>query len=109
LPPSAMRMELTRIVSERLGLPESLAERALTQESTDTAGIGPTRRGGTERGRGATGGGAAGRNGMAGSGREAGARGREVAGRSGHGDGAQSRLALAQRGTSTERAFLALC
>ena len=31
LPPSAMRMELTRIVSERLSLPESVAERLLAQ------------------------------------------------------------------------------
>ncbi len=30
LPPSALRMELTRMVSERLQLPESLAERTLT-------------------------------------------------------------------------------
>jgi DNA primase len=31
LPPSAMRMELTRLVSGRLGLPESLSERLLTE------------------------------------------------------------------------------
>ena len=109
LPPSAMRMELTRIVSERLGLPESLAERALTEQSADAAGTRATRRGGTERGQGATGRGAAPRNGAAGDGRDAGVRGRGAANDSGHGDRAQSRTALAERGTSTERAFLALC
>ena len=31
LPPSAMRMELTRLVSSRLALPESLAEQLLGQ------------------------------------------------------------------------------
>jgi len=35
LPPSAMRMELTRRASERLNLPESLAERALASERLD--------------------------------------------------------------------------
>jgi len=109
LPPSAMRMELTRIVSERLGLPESLAERALTEQSADAAGTRATRRGGTERGQGVTGRGAAPRNGVAGDGRDAGVRGRGAANDSGHGDRAQSRTALAERGTSTERAFLALC
>jgi DNA primase len=62
LPPSAMRLELTRIVSERLQLPESLAERALAEEA-----------GGEARGR------------------------------------AQTGAAGARAGTSTERAFLALC
>ncbi|HEX4564699.1 MAG TPA: DNA primase, partial [Solirubrobacteraceae bacterium] len=38
LPPSAMRLELTRIVSERLSLPESLAERLLGGEARARAG-----------------------------------------------------------------------
>jgi DNA primase len=71
LPASAMRMELTQLVSERLDLPASLAERALAaRESGFGAGAGSA---------------------------AAGARGAGVA--SGVGAG----------GSSTERAFLALC
>ena len=54
LPPSAMRMELTRIVSGRLALPESVAERLLTQRGS--AGAESATRGGAPGGRGASGG-----------------------------------------------------
>jgi DNA primase len=39
LPPSALRMELTRMVSERLQLPESLAERTLAMPSRRTGAM----------------------------------------------------------------------
>ncbi|HEY2537853.1 MAG TPA: toprim domain-containing protein, partial [Solirubrobacteraceae bacterium] len=38
LPPSALRMELTRTVSERLQLPESLAEQTLAERSAPASG-----------------------------------------------------------------------
>jgi DNA primase len=84
LPPSAMRMELTRIVSSRLALQESLAETLL-------AG------GGARGGAGAAGGIGAGGRAAVGSGRAVqsprpSARGADVSGRE-----------------DTERAFLALC
>jgi DNA primase len=44
LPMSAMRMELTRLVSGRLGLPESLAERLLSQPSSRPSATEGTRR-----------------------------------------------------------------
>jgi DNA primase len=44
LPPSALRMELTRTVSERLQLPESLAEQTLANRPSSTA-IRPARSG----------------------------------------------------------------
>jgi DNA primase len=79
LPPSAMRMELTRLVSSRLALPESLAEQLLSS--------GGARRG-ASGGRGGSGGGAGGERGVNGTGaRVGGLSGRE----------------------ETERAFLALC
>src|SRR5436190_6656111 len=80
LPPSAMRLELTRIVSDRLGLPESLAERALAE-----GGGRLPRAAGASTGGGGTGGKTAG------------------------GEPARSRTILGDRGTITERAFLALC
>jgi len=89
LAPSAMRMELTRLVSGRLNLPESLAERTLA-ESGSRAG------GDAERG----------------DPREAGAA-RTGAGEGAQGTGGGTRAAprrrIAFRGESTERAFLALC
>jgi hypothetical protein len=92
LRPGAMRMELMRMVSERLNLPESLAERAL-------AGDGPyPSRAAIE----ATADRPAAAGAGAGSEKPASAR-RE---RTAAGDDAPP---LAARGESTERAFLALC
>jgi DNA primase len=48
IPPSALRMELTRVASERLNLPESLAERALAARPV-RAGAGAERSAGPER------------------------------------------------------------
>src|SRR4029077_53548 len=85
LPPSAMRLELTRIVSERLSLPESLAERLLGGEGRGGAG-------------------ARGRPDARASSR---ARPGPIARRS---SGAANGSAGArERGTESERAFLALC
>jgi DNA primase len=55
LPPSAMRMELTRMVSSRLALPESLAEQLLSSGGArrEAAGGGTDARGGERRGNGA--------------------------------------------------------
>jgi DNA primase len=86
LPPSAMRMELTRLVSGRLGLPESLAETLL-----GTHGRAAGAHGGSQRGR---------------SGGEAGSRRR--GGELQTERGGQARGALS-RGEDTERTFLALC
>jgi DNA primase len=72
LPPSTLRMELTRTVSERLRLPESLAERTLAETSSRSSAT------------------------------------RTAA----NGDDATARggvSAVASRGESTERAFLAQC
>jgi DNA primase len=82
LAPSAMRMELTRMVSSRLALPESLAEQLLAS--------GAARRG-ASGGRGD----AAGAGGADGGERRANGSGARVAGLSGR--------------EETERAFLALC
>jgi DNA primase len=93
LPPSAMRMELTRLVSSRLALPESLAEQLLA-----AAGAG---RGGSVAG-GAGGAPASGaRQGAGGTGGAAG-----VAARRGSSGG---RPGAVSRREDTERAFLALC
>jgi DNA primase len=96
LPPSAMRMELTRIVSGRLALPESLAETLL-------AGGGSGGGGGAEQGggRGAAQQALAGVDGARGSG---GAQARGSAGARGAARGGD----LSRR-EDTERAFLALC
>jgi DNA primase len=91
LPPSAMRMELTQLISQRLDLPESLVERALAQTAAgpprpprrDADGKGgPARQAGATIGRG---------------------------GRSPQGAAHGTAPALTARGASTERAFLALC
>jgi DNA primase len=105
LPPSAMRMELMRIVSGRLTLPESLAEQLLA--GGDGAGV---------RASGAPG--ASGRPGGRGSHAAGEARGADEMGQTAAGMGqgggraaASSRaggLDLSRRG-DTERAFLALC
>jgi DNA primase len=42
LPPSSMRMELTRLISGRLGLPESLAERLLAEDQGGPGTDAPT-------------------------------------------------------------------
>ncbi len=89
LPPSAMRMELTRMVSERLELPESVAERLLAGGGRAAAGA-PAGGGGRLAGRG-------------GRPTAADARGEAAPeGRRGNGAGARAR-------EDTERAFLALC
>jgi DNA primase len=92
LRPGAMRMELTRMASERLDLPQSLVERALASEGRENLvarrGL-MSRRPGVDDAR-------AGRTGTVG-----GERGRAVP----VGEGAP----LAARGESSERTFLALC
>jgi DNA primase len=112
LPPSAMRLELTQMVSGRLALPESLAEQLLAEGGGGSTGRGP---GG---GAGSAGGG---RSGGGGGGRSDGGRGgpearggRESNGsRSGGGDGGARRQngrgSHVSRREDTERAFLALC
>jgi DNA primase len=80
LPQSAMRLELMRLVSSRLALPESLAEQMLSEERSPAR---PARAAAPERRPGA-----------------------EV-GRAGNG-GQPARVAAARRG-DPERAFLALC
>jgi DNA primase len=101
LSPSAMRMELTRMVSSRLALPESLTEqllgdsgaRAGSQQAPGTGGS----RGGAGRGANEAAGGGIGEGGV-------GAPGRSVnGGRTGARGGGLSRR------EETERAFLALC
>jgi DNA primase len=89
LAPSAMRMELTRLVSGRLELPESLAETLLGPRGGSAAAVGRA---------GARGSGAAQPRGQVGS--NAGGSPASESGRSGGG--------LSRR-TDTERAFLALC
>jgi DNA primase len=93
LPPSAMRMELTRLVSSRLALPESLAEQLLAESAGPGArardGAASTARGGRSAAGAAAGSGQGGRAGVG-------------AARGGRG-GAVSRR------EDTELAFLALC
>jgi DNA primase len=84
LPPSALRMELTRMVSERLQLPESLAEQTLTARGSRS---------------GAT------RSGIGG---QAGARAPANA-REGAPAASPGPSSAAARGEGTERAFLAQC
>jgi DNA primase len=126
LPPSAMRMELTQLVSERLSLPHSLAERALATGESGSHAAGGGRGALAERGRGAGPSGGAGASGGVGvgvsgsPGVSAGGGGRAgVSGSAGGsaGSGARAPTAadpargapLSARGSSTERAFLALC
>ena len=85
LAPSAMRMELTRMVSSRLALPESLAEQLLSSAGASRVSSGGDKRGG---GADAAGGGAGAQRRPNGSGARAGG----LSGRE-----------------ETERAFLALC
>ncbi len=94
LPPSAMRMELTRTVSGRLGLSEGLAE-TLLAAAGGTRAARRSARPGEDGGRSTPAGaarGAAGTNGTGGGG----------------GAGAQASRVLSAR-ADTERAFLALC
>jgi DNA primase len=92
LPPSAMRMELTRLVSGRLGLSEGLAETLLASE------VGQTRNG---------------RQGASGGQSAVGAKTRadhEMGRRAGIGNDRDSRVSRVLSGREdTERAFLALC
>jgi DNA primase len=85
LPASAMRMELTQIVSERLRLPQSLAERALAAGGTGSP---------AEAGRQETAGNAGGERGRRGASTVA---------------TMTAAPSLGAWGSSTERAFLALC
>ena len=86
LAPSAMRMELTRIVSDRLELPESVAERLLAERASAGGGADGASR--------ASSGGGGGR-GIAARGRPAG--------------GSVTRAGAMSGREETERAFLALC
>jgi DNA primase len=86
LPPSAMRMELTRMVSSRLALPESLAEQLL--------GPGGAQRQASARGQGGRG-----------SDRADAANGTQQRAR----NGSSGRAAALSGRAETERAFLALC
>ena len=99
LPPSAMRMDLTRLVSGRLGLSEGLAETLLAARGRRD-GVG----GGNDgRARGATGAGrAVGANASNGA-----ARGGDALGNGGARSGSASKVLSARE--DTERAFLALC
>jgi DNA primase len=90
LPPSAMRMDLTKLVSGRLGLSEGLAETLL---AGGAAQGGPS----TERG-------GAGVNGSGGRGGPA----SDTGGRQGGAEGSRAGRVLSGR-EDTERAFLALC
>jgi DNA primase len=104
LPPSAMRLELTQLVSSRLALPESLAEQLLAESG-----------GGARRSSG-SGGAGGGRGGV---GRSDGERGPEARGRlesNGSRPGGEGgprrqngRGGAVSRREDTERAFLALC
>ncbi|MCW3032790.1 MAG: primase [Solirubrobacterales bacterium] len=90
LPPSAMRMELTRLVSSRLALPESMAEQLLA------------------RGAGRSGArGAGGRS--SGGGASSGQGGAATQARRGNGGGPGGASGGVSRREDTERAFLALC
>jgi len=98
LPPSAMRMELTRIVSGRLALPESLAETLLAGGGGGAAGAGAAGgQGGARAGGGRPGADAA--NGG----------GARVERGGGAGPGPRPRGGDLSRREDTERAFLALC
>jgi len=114
IPPSALRMELVRTVSERLDLPESLAERALAARVARPSGSG-----GREFSRGGTGG-VGGSGARAGIGVQAGATGGSTATGMSTATGAggvasssssttTSTTGVAARGESTERALLAQC
>jgi DNA primase len=99
LPPSALRMELTRTVDSRMALREGLAEELLSAAPAPAQRAGAPRRGGRgeergwgERGRGASGNGA---DGASGDGGQPRAR--------------QARVSEMTRREETERAFLALC
>ena len=135
LPASAMRMELTQLVSERLDVPPSLAERALAaRESVSRAragsaagggrgagaarGVGAAARAGAGGGAGAAGGrpgvrpaaGVGGGGGVVGGARAGGGGASVGAGGAGSaGADAAQGAPLGARGASTERAFLALC
>jgi DNA primase len=107
LPPSAMRMELTRMVSGRLGLSEGLAETLLVSRGGQVrAGERPTRTGQRPRDRQITGGSTGGRRS---DGREPGVDrgGGHDPGPGENGDSRASRVLSAR--ADTERAFLALC
>jgi DNA primase len=110
LPPSAMRMELTRMVSGRLGLSEGLAETLLAsgggQQRVGERSARTVERSGNHRGESAGGRAAGGLRSdrpVSGSDREA----RQNAGVTGNGGSRATRVLSAR--ADTERAFLALC
>jgi DNA primase len=105
LAPSAMRMELTRLVSSKLGLSEGLAETLLASGGAQTTGAGqpaPSREGsgrygtGTERS-----------DGMSAQSPRAERNSGQASGTNGDGGSRASRVLSAR--ADTERAFLALC
>ena len=100
LPPSAMRMDLTRLVSGRLGLSEGLAETLLAARARQGGGVG----GGLERR--ARGGTPAGQPARADTGNGASRDGGEGTRMGGRELGASKVLSARE---DTERAFLALC
>jgi len=118
IPPSALRMELVRTVSERLDLPESLAERALAARVARPSGSG-----GREFSRGGSGGvgrsGGGGSRARAGNGVQASVTGvstaagmsamRGVTGAAASSSSTTETTGVAVRGESTERALLAQC
>jgi DNA primase len=91
LPPSAMRMELTQLVSGRLGLSEGLAETLLSASGGQARKAGPSRAGARARGEGPA---------------QADRQGRAAEGHGG--EPTQASRVLSAR-EDTERAFLALC
>lgn len=95
LPPSAMRLELTQLVSSRLALPESLAEQLLASGGGSSAGARGSGAGGSGDGAGRSGGvrGPGERNGS----------------RPGGEGGVRRQNGSVSRREDTERAFLALC
>jgi DNA primase len=111
LPPSAMRLDLTRLVAGRLELPESLAETLLAQAGAAGAGAG------TGTGAGQVGTGVSGAPARAG-GRSTGdgvapvagaGAGERAQGRQGGGGAGSRAPSTLSRREETERTFLALC
>jgi DNA primase len=100
LPPSAMRLELTRIVSGSLALPESLAEQLLAGGGAGGSAGAPSRA--PDRGPGA-------RGGSGGPGAPTGARPRAGAAGAAGGGERRARAEGVSGRDEAERAFLALC
>jgi DNA primase len=103
LPPSAMRMELTRMVSGALGLPESLAERALAATAS------PPRQDRARASGGGSGSGESSRSGAAASSRSGDPGPQDGEAPAGVAKRQPSARRTLSRGEETERTFLALC